>query len=296
MANIVDLFRTISEGMSADFKAVRYFPQRGESGRATENIVKSFLKKHLPSRFDVCGGFVIGQDGTVSRQADLLVIDAINCPKLLAVEGTGMYPVDGVVALIEVTQRLDSKKARTDAEKIQELRSLKSGLNGFFASDFQDSAPLGVIFAEMSTMKLAKIAQWLAEMWRAAPNKSGLPNAIIVANKGMVLYSDQLDNLHWDPINAKGIARIEGREVVLLLFLLYLMGRARILIEHRIRARARRIIAIRRPGDQTSPEILSAIFDASGAEPYFGDFTEYFSVDDRNILEQLVGQVSITPL
>src|SRR5262245_35844781 len=61
-----------------------------------------------------------------------------------------------------------------------------------------------------------------------------------------------------------------------LLFLLMLMNRARVLLEHRIRARSRQIMVIRQTAHGPAAAAIPAIVDAAGAEPYFGDFTPYF--------------------
>lgn len=291
MANIVELFKSVSRGISAEFEVVRHIPHRGESGRATEDVLKAFLGRHLPGRFEAYSGFAVGRDGAVSRQSDILLIDAINCPRFLRAEGTGVFPIDGVVALIEVTQRLTAAKRTDDAAKIGEFRALVSALQDSFAPDFQDSAPLGIMFAETSDASLATAAEWLAELWREVPIKRQLPNSIVVLDQGMVFYGDAAGNLHWDPTNARTVAYTPDAEHLLLLFLLFLMGRARTLIEHRIRARGRWIMAVRGAAPPAAPEAVELITNAMGAEPYFGDFTPYFAVEDRATFEQLVENV-----
>lgn len=299
MPNIVELFQSIAQGIRGEFDVVRQIPHRGESGRGTEEVLKSFLKRHLPARFDVSAGFVVGRDGAVSRQCDVLVVDALNCPQLLRTEGIGMFPVDGVVSLIEVTQRLHRTKCRTDGVKIAQVRGMESALQGWYIQDFQDSAPLGVIFAESSESPLRGLAEWLADRWRETGVKRLLANSIVVVDSGMILYADKGGNLHWDPYNATAVAVLSAPDApgtVLLLFLLFILGRARTLIEHRIRARGRWILAIRRPNNDPGADPIQSIVDAMGAEPYFGDFTPYFSVSDREIVEQLVHRVELVPV
>src|SRR5712692_4130277 len=52
----------------------------GESGAEAELILKKFLKDHLPRRFDIESGYVIGPGGTLSRQTDLIIFDALDSP------------------------------------------------------------------------------------------------------------------------------------------------------------------------------------------------------------------------
>lgn len=296
MPDITELFRRISRSLAADFELVRLVPHHGESGRATEEILKRLLTNHLAARFQVTSGFVIGRDGSISRQADLLVIDALNCPRLLGVGGTGIYPVDGVVALIEVTQSLSAEKRQADLDKIKEFRGLASRFGEFFVPDFRDHAPLAFMFAERSLVGLDPVGEWLVGRLRATPaeERGRLPNGIVILDQGFICYVAKDGNLHADPCNAVGVAIIKNPEIALLVFLLFLMGRARVLIEHRIRARTTQILGIRTSGRPPLERNLAlTLLDAAGGEPYFGELTDYFSVGDREILDQLVADVQI---
>lgn len=127
-----------------------------------------------------------------------------------------------------------------------------------------------------------------------ADAKGTLPNGIVVLDRGLVFYINDGGNLHADPFNAVGVGIIKNPEIALLIFLLFLMGKARVLIEHRIRARTVRILGIRSSGRAPLERDLAlSILDAAGGEAYFGDLTEYFSVGDREVLDRLVDDIEV---
>ena len=297
MDGIVDIFRSISKGLLADFEIVRQIPHSAESGRATEDALRGLLKKHLPSRFEVTGGFALGQGGTTSRQADILIIDALNCPRFLQTTGTGLYPIEGVVGLIEVTQNLTAKKRSLDNDKIRLFRSIPSFFN--YVQDFKDSAPLGLLFAETSESSLSAQAEWLAGEWQKTnPDQRGLlPNSIFVLDKGTVLYHNAAGALHADPFDAKGVVFLEDQDTALLIWLIFTLHKFRVLLEHRIRARAREILSIRAKDQLKDNEAMANfLLNGMGAEPYFPDFSRYFTIDDLESIRKVVSNAGVIPL
>src|SRR2546425_96095 len=190
MPDIGEIFRATSDALSSDFGLARLITHAGESGRVTEEALKALLKKHMPSRFDVVSGLAMGAGGKLSRQCDLLVIDALNCPRLLQTGGAGLYPADGAVGLVEVTQHLSATKRKDDFEKIRQFRTLPTSF--WYAPDFRDRGPLAFIFAEKSEPSLAANGQGLTDQWRRTPAdaKHSLPNGIVILDAGIVLYGD----------------------------------------------------------------------------------------------------------
>src|SRR5574341_1362925 len=76
-----DLIQSAAKQLRQEFEEIRQNnPHAGESGAEVELILKKFLKERLPRRFDIESGFVVGYDGTVSNQTDLIIFDAFNSP------------------------------------------------------------------------------------------------------------------------------------------------------------------------------------------------------------------------
>lgn len=71
-------------------------------GVLTEEILREFLKTHLPSFVSVEQGFIIGDDGMLSKQCDILIYDSQSYAPLYRVNNIVVVPSESVVAVIEV--------------------------------------------------------------------------------------------------------------------------------------------------------------------------------------------------
>lgn len=99
----------------------RLVPHRGEQGGARENVVREFIRAHIPGRFDVSSGFVFDAHGAVSEQLDVIVADAMVTPRFEVSGGVRFYPCESVVAVGQVKTHCDSRKKTWDA-----FRNLRS--------------------------------------------------------------------------------------------------------------------------------------------------------------------------
>lgn len=101
----------------------KLIPHPGELGTGREEVIRDFIRKHLPKRFDVSTGFVFDSHGKVSRQIDIIVYDAYVCPSFEAVGGKLFFPCESVVAVGEAKSHLTSTKKVSEA--FDNLRSVK---------------------------------------------------------------------------------------------------------------------------------------------------------------------------
>lgn len=262
----VELFRKIAQSLEAEFAILHHIPHAGESGRATEDALRSFLRRHLPGRFELTSGFAIGANGETSNQSDVLVIDALNTPRFLHTDTSGVFPIDGILCDLEVTQNLDSEKRLEDACKIRTFRSLPSALTADFAPDFfPETGPLAFLVAEDSDTSIEAHAKWLGRLARDAASvedRARLPNGILILKKGLALFQDE-GGFHPWPSRAKGVIAVSDVPTSLLVWLSALLGALRILLEHRIRANTRRIFRIRQPKRKES---FDWVPDAAGGD------------------------------
>jgi hypothetical protein len=100
------IFAQAAKKLRQDFEELSTVPHAGLKGHEAEEIVRKFLKGHLPKRFDVGSGFVIDPGDNVSKQTDLIIYDALNCPVYRASENAAIIPSDNVASVIEVKSRL----------------------------------------------------------------------------------------------------------------------------------------------------------------------------------------------
>lgn len=77
-------------------------PDRGDP---REKAVRDYLKFHLPKKYGVTSGKILNPNGMLSRQIDVIIYDALNCPILFSERIGGEYqiiPADSTVGAIEV--------------------------------------------------------------------------------------------------------------------------------------------------------------------------------------------------
>jgi hypothetical protein len=77
-------------------------------GDAREALVKGVLERILPSAYEIGTGQVIDSHGNKSNQMDVIIARR-DFPALRMPSGYAQYPVEGVIATIEVKSELDSK-------------------------------------------------------------------------------------------------------------------------------------------------------------------------------------------
>ncbi|WP_462384116.1 DUF6602 domain-containing protein [Pseudomonas sp. Marseille-QA0892] len=71
-------------------------------GVLTEEIVRGFLKDHLPTLASVEQGFIINSKGELSKQCDILIYDSLSYSPLYRVNDIVVIPAESVLAVIEV--------------------------------------------------------------------------------------------------------------------------------------------------------------------------------------------------
>lgn len=71
-------------------------------GVLTEEIVRSFLKNHLPILVNVEQGFIINSSGKLSKQCDIIIYDSQSFAPLYRVNDIVVVPSESVIAVIEV--------------------------------------------------------------------------------------------------------------------------------------------------------------------------------------------------
>ena len=94
----------------------------GESGRAREQILASFLRRLLPSDFSLSTGFVIDAHGSISRQIDLVIYRTGYHP-VMNIGGVKYFIIESVAAVIEMKASIRSVERLRQA--LENIRSVK---------------------------------------------------------------------------------------------------------------------------------------------------------------------------
>ena len=131
----------------------------GERGRENEQVMGRILEALVPQRYGIGSGLLIDASDAYSRQTDIVVFDQSDEPAILAQTTQILFPIESVLAAIEVktTQRADDiteclSKAK-DMRAMQPARSHRDG----------SSHPLFVVLAYRAGQQLGTIARKLFE-------------------------------------------------------------------------------------------------------------------------------------
>jgi len=116
-------FRARARELQGRLEALDAARDLPEKGRRREAVLRQFLRAHLPQRFAVGTGEVATPWGEMSRQADILIYDALHSTPLLGDAESLVVPVESVYAVIEVKPRLNTMWLR---EAIAAVRSVKA--------------------------------------------------------------------------------------------------------------------------------------------------------------------------
>jgi hypothetical protein len=98
-------------------------PHPGELGTAREEVIRAFLRKHLPKRFGVSTGFVFDWQGNVSNQIDVVIYDQYVCPEFEVAGDKKFFPCESVICAGQIKTALTS--TREVHKALDNLRSVK---------------------------------------------------------------------------------------------------------------------------------------------------------------------------
>lgn len=118
------IFQMAAQKLRQDFTALGVVPHSGLKGDEAAKLVRDFLNDHLPKRFAAGSGFIIDRRDSVSRQTDVVIYDAMNCPVYRASEAAGIFPADNVAAVVEVKSHLDHERLVEAAANIRAAKEL----------------------------------------------------------------------------------------------------------------------------------------------------------------------------
>lgn len=126
IVNVQKIFQGIAEKMLVDFNEIHsQIVHKGERGGQREEVLRGFLEKYLPQKYSIGTGHIIDQYGKISRQCDVVIYDAFNCPLLLVEKGYQLFPVESVYGVVEVKSSLDANSIKESAKNIQSVKQLR---------------------------------------------------------------------------------------------------------------------------------------------------------------------------
>lgn len=211
----------------------RLIPHRGEQGSAREEVVREFLRRHLPKRFEISTGFVFDAGGQVSEQLDIIIADASLTPRFEVTGDTRFYPCEAVVAAGEVRSSITSRSELWDAlTQIRSVSNLDRSANGQAVCHRtgeridHKANHLHRIFTFVLILDRAPTPDLTVEVLLDLVHRSDpheWPNVIFALDSYLITYACDhgvCPNTH----DARGIAKLVGRDTsdTLLKFYLFL--------------------------------------------------------------------------
>jgi hypothetical protein len=93
-------------------------------GAFNEEILRKFLKDHLPKWVDVAQGFILSKNGTLSNQCDIIVYNSTYYAPLYKVNDLVIVPPESVIHTIEVKTRINQIVLHEQFPKIKILKEI----------------------------------------------------------------------------------------------------------------------------------------------------------------------------
>jgi len=136
-----------------------------EKGLGNEQALRDLLVWFLPRRFGIGKGKIVNSKGEMSRQLDIIIYDALQCPTLFIDENENqILPVEGVYGVIEVKTTLTASTLKDAFDNLHTVYSLKPRLN-VSTNDFLILCPPSLqVFAFSDQRSLNVIANQFSDL------------------------------------------------------------------------------------------------------------------------------------
>jgi len=99
-------------------------------GSAVEQTVSKLLRKLIPNSCEITSGFAVNHEGEISPQQDILIIRKDQIGALNTYAGFGIYPIEHVLASIEIKTNLKISELQSAMDSLEKLVSLSPNIPG----------------------------------------------------------------------------------------------------------------------------------------------------------------------
>ncbi|MCK4654311.1 MAG: hypothetical protein KAU01_07695 [Candidatus Cloacimonetes bacterium] len=111
------------KGLIAEAIALKDMEHKVTKGRLRELFITRLLNKLLTSQLSFGSGVIINQYGVESKQTDIIIYDNSILPPFIEEENIGVYPVECVLATIEVKSNLTKLELLKSEDNAKYLNS-----------------------------------------------------------------------------------------------------------------------------------------------------------------------------
>ena len=177
----------------------RLIGHNGEMGRANELALAELLKSLLPTSVGIGTGVVIDSSGSRSAQSDLIVYDRNLQPQLLAQSTQLLFPIETVLAVIEVKTTVDERAVLDVGEKGLLIRNLVDSRPGGLS-------PVYGLFGYQVAGSAATIARSVLKL-----DQKRQPDLVCIVRPGVLGKREKSMEMHLVPLHERvGESRKSG--------------------------------------------------------------------------------------
>lgn len=194
---IRDYFNSIADKIAAMSQLAGATAHNPDIGQNREVLLRDVLNNHLPQRMQaVLGGNVLGFDGSISKQIDIIV-RADNTPRFEENQKTFTI-AESLVAAISVKSTLNKAELFDSLDNLASVPQLSKDILQFnilkpdAADDFIKKHPTNYIYA-FDGIKLETLMAHLMEYAESRPDIPGnrVPHYIVVHGKYALKYTQK---------------------------------------------------------------------------------------------------------
>jgi hypothetical protein len=218
--------------MSLELKS-RLLSHPGQLGSDREEIIRDFLRRNLPSRFEVSTGFVFDAAGKISKQIDIVIVDSQVCPLFETPGKVRIFPCEAVLAVGEIKSSMTSTAVMREAlENLESVKCLDRSTGGY-ARDATTGQPIDHTFDHLHQIFtfvfvcgdiLSKETAVGTLMDFIAPREPHLwPNIVVAPDTYLLTYCCAL-GVCPNPMDARGVTckQADDKDDLLLRFYMLL--------------------------------------------------------------------------
>lgn len=123
-----DYFRLVSNELLLKLNQIKTFVKKHNQtiGVLTEEVLRLFLKTYLPKGLSVEQGFIMSENGELSKQCDILIYDSIRFAPFYRVNDVVIVPVEAVVIVIEVKTTINKAIFNNAIRYFKNIKSLSN--------------------------------------------------------------------------------------------------------------------------------------------------------------------------
>ena len=133
---------SIIEGFVKKIDSIDEMKHNLTKGELKELFVHNILRFYLLDQFGIGSGIIINQAGLQSKQIDILIFDKKLLPPFIKEQNIGVYPIESVLAVIEVKTNLTRQSLIDTEEKFKQLREVIGSKDYSFYEDAHNLKPI----------------------------------------------------------------------------------------------------------------------------------------------------------